>query len=267
MERIVSWSGHATAAARIVGGLVLCACTMTPAQPTASPPVAGETPTAPAITPTLAPATPTATTAATATATAEAVQFPPTSSALEPGSYFTFVQRHRVTLDVPAEGWSSFEHWALTKNNTDPPDGAFLMFHGAVTNVYTDACRWMSNAMNPPPGPTVDEFAEAFASVKDRDVSEPVDVVVGGHSGKFMQVTVPADVDFDSCDGDTFMTIRARDYNIWHISPGESWDVWILDVDGNRFFINSIYYPGTPSETVDELNEMLQSVEIEPIGQ
>jgi hypothetical protein len=212
-------------------------------------------------------ADPTATQHATEAPTAEPSLAPaatplPRSQALEEGTYYTDVGRHRLTFTV-SDAWTSFEHWALMVDEAEPPSGAFLMFHGGVKNVYADACQWVDTQLSPSPGPSIDDFAAALTAVEDRTVSEPTEVIVGGHRALYLQVRAP-EIDFASCHDGQFTGVVADTYDIWHISPGETWDVWLIDVDGARFFINSIRYPDTPSEIVDEIAEIVASLELEP---
>ena len=50
-----------------------------------------------------------------------------------------------------------------------------------------------------------------------------------------------------------------------HGDPGESWEVWIVDMDGDRSSINSMYQPATPKQKRDDLDALVESLAIETV--
>jgi hypothetical protein len=227
--------------------------------PTPSPTTAATTAPSETTTP-----TPTATGATTPTQLSLTDEGP-----LEAGTYVTVAGGKLVTFTVPDSelrfgdrvggGWDG-----SVLIQVDPPRTANLWLVGPVSNVYEDGCDWGRNSqMDPPPGPTIDDFASALPSVRDRDVSAPTDVEVGGHSAKYLHITAPADI--ERCDEGLFMEATTPTGALGHGDPGEAWDVWIVDVDGDRYWINSVYLPDTPQQQRDELHAIVESLTIEDL--
>ena len=53
--------------------------------------------------------------------------------------------------------------------------------------------RWL---LEPPVGPTVDDLADAMAKQPMRDGTTPTEVTIDGYAGKYLELTIPADLDF-----------------------------------------------------------------------
>ena len=193
---------------------------------------------------------------------------------VEAGTYVTEAGGKVVTFTVPDSrvmfgdkvggGWDG-----SVLIQVDPPQTANVWFVGPVSNVYLDGCDWGRNSQaDPPPGPNIDDFAAALASVGDRDVSEPTDVEVGGHRAKFLQVTaLPSGPlgGFEMCDEGIFMEVATPTTGLGHGEPEEAWDVWLVDVDGDRYWIHSVYLPDTPQEQLDQLHAIIESLTIESL--
>jgi hypothetical protein len=191
---------------------------------------------------------------------------------VEAGTYVTEAGGKVVTFTVPDSrvafgdkvggGWDGS---VLIQVGT--PQTANLWFVGPVSNVYLDGCDWGRNSqMDPPPGPTIDDFADALASVEDREVSEPTDVEVGGHRAKYLQVTaLPTGPlgGLEMCDEGLFMEIVTPTGGAGHGESAELWEVWIVDVDGDRYWIHSVYLTDTPQEQRDQLRAIVESVTFE----
>ena len=71
-----------------------------------------------------------------------------------------------------------------------------------MPSLYRRACD--SSGTEFDPGPSVDDLANALASLEDFEATAPADVTVSGYEGKRVALTVPMDVDVNSpaCDGD-----------------------------------------------------------------
>jgi hypothetical protein len=188
----------------------------------------------------------------------------PWQGALEPGTYFVDKQPYRYTFSVSGSGWIAISGGdTLTSGDqeNDPADLAALALWGKPDGlVFTEPCQWRGTGVNP--GPTVDDFATALAALDGFDTSEPTDVTVAGYHGKHVRLVVPDDVDFADCLSGEYRSWQGRYYQ----GPGQTDDIWILDLDGNRHHFFTAYLPGTTAEKRAELVQMVQSLEIEPIG-
>ena len=169
----------------------------------------------------------------------------------------------RVTLTVP-DGWVR-EIWYVN-NARDTRTELTAIQIWAVGNTYTDPCQWAEAALDPPLGPTVDDLATALENQLTREATIS-DVTLDGYSGKLVQMTVPADAVFADCDGREFRswvgTTGPNDAR-YHQGPGQQDDVYILDVDGFRLVIDALSYPGSPAADLEKLQQLLDTIQIEP---
>jgi hypothetical protein len=165
----------------------------------------------------------------------------------------------RVTFAVP-DGWSgSADSITLAAEANTAPDGAGLLFQRGAS-LYEEPCRTASLPDVPPEipvGPTVADFADAVAAHPRLDVTTPIDVTLGGYSGKYLDLQVPADI--TSCD-------LYRPWEPWFFAqgPGQRWHLWILDVDGIRVVVTSTDYAGTSLQRRTQLEAIVDSIQIQP---
>ena len=236
----------------IAGAIAALAASCTAATPTMTPP--------PASSPTAA-TTPSPTTSATPSASA--LPTLPPDGAAEPGTYLAEYAGYRYTLNVPDAGWTS----AVAENgiaiSTDGPAqewSASLIIWGEVgpgTALYERACQWAGT--NVTPGSTVGDLADALAGLDDFETSGPMDVTVGGHDGKRVQLTVPDDVNFSDCQEGEYRSMDGRNYQ----EPGQVDDIRIVDVNGKRIYLFATYQPGTPADTRTEIDQIVDSMVID----
>ena len=163
----------------------------------------------------------------------------------------------RFTFTVP-EGWSGapLQSIWLTAGANSGPGGAGLIFNRGGW-LHSDPCR--NDAANPdiPIGPTVDDFANALADHPLLDVTTPVDVTLGGYSGKYVDLQVPSD--FTECN-----RYYAWEPALYAQGSSQRWHLWILDVDGVRVVVEASDYPGTSAEDRAELEAIVDSIQIDP---
>jgi hypothetical protein len=164
----------------------------------------------------------------------------------------------RFTFSVP-DGWAGFESaiWPATVQNLSPR-GAGMSFDGGAPWLYSDPC----DAIRPPDipvGPTVDDFASALADHPLLDVTNPVDVTLGGYSGKYVNLQVPSDI--SACTDNLY---RPWEPGIYAQGPSHRWHLWILDVDGVRAVVMTYDYPETSQQHRAELQAIVDSIRIDP---
>ncbi len=169
-----------------------------------------------------------------------------------------------VTVTIPAPGWQGESKGGiLVKNdNVDAPDGAgMIVFPDDDLFVYGDPCRWASTTPTTPVT-TADAVVTALAAQASRDASAPVDVTLGGYTGKRITLHVPDDADFSTCDQGFFGSWGVASEPTparYHQDPGQIDEVWALDVDGQLVVIDTTYYAGTPAEHVAEIRAIVES--------
>ena len=162
----------------------------------------------------------------------------------------------RVTIAVPDDwvrgGW-------LVNNGRNTGTELTAIQVWAVTNSHTDPCNWDETALDPPLGPTVDDLVTALENQLTRGASAS-DVTLDGYAGKLVKMTVPTDAVFSDCDSGQFRSWDDR----FHQGPGQQDNVYILDVEGFRLVIDALSYPGSPAADLEELQQILDTIQIEP---
>jgi hypothetical protein len=173
---------------------------------------------------------------------------------------------------VPA-GWETIDTIFIGKNVLRDPDHFDIVLAAhLVANVYTGGCQWMGTALDPPVGPTVDDLATALVAQGGPGTAAPTDVTIGGYSGKKVELSIPADVDIATCDLENTFPVFGRWSPAGYPSGGQPWTygkgqrdtVYIVDVDGTRQVIDTMYLPGTSAADLAELEQILASIRFEP---
>jgi hypothetical protein len=183
---------------------------------------------------------------------------------LEPGTHVTEDFLTRVTFTVPAgwEGRVGGPYVVDLGRARGPRALGFLIFD----IVYADPCDYSKGPMAPPPGPTVDDLADALASLPGVSATAPTDITVDGYRGKQVTLTAPPSTLIGcvlSPDGN--MRIWASPLGATYgMDPGDRNAVRILDVDGQRLVIDA---PQPLTQSVAEkaeVQQVLDSIQLAP---
>jgi hypothetical protein len=185
--------------------------------------------------------------------------------ALEPGRYVistsdqAFNASHQITIDVPA-GYSGWEGVAVFKDQTDGGETGVATW--VVDDVFTDACEWRGteSAIS-----SADDLAAALAAQDALSPSTPIHDEVDGFRGWQMKLTTPSLAKVNRCDGARFAVWMEPGGGSRYLNnPGETEDLWILDVDGAVLVINAPIGPDAPfRDRAEVLVQMLQSIRID----
>ena len=183
-------------------------------------------------------------------------------ASLEPGPAIAtgFGASESVTFrfTVP-EGWTGFAGvGVLPATGTEAPDGMGIIFGEANDGLFRDPCQWAASEPEVV-GQTVDDLASALAEQAAYEASSPVDVSLGGYSGKRVDLRLPSDV--ESCDNAEFYPWVG---SIYAQGPDNIWHVWILDVEGDRMVIIATEFPATSAQDQAEQQAIVDSISIEP---
>jgi hypothetical protein len=219
------------------------------------------------------PSEPTATPEPTATSQPSVAEPTSTAEAFLPKGPFVLgdaVTGKQTTVTIPDSGWSFVpEFGALAKGDEvdNLPEAAILFPSweaGTGFYVYGDPCRWQSTTPETP-ATTVDEITAALAAQASRDASEPVDVTVGGYTGKAITLHVPDDASPDDCEGGEFGTFGTAPDALdrYQQGAGQVDELWILDVDGSIVIIDAMYRPNSRMDIVDEMRSIAESATFE----
>jgi hypothetical protein len=160
-----------------------------------------------------------------------------------------------AVITVP-NGWMIEGGFALTSHVDTPRHLAVTIWN--VVDVYTNGCHWLGPMIHP--GPTVDALAAVLAARPLRNATAPVSVSFGGYNGKYLEWSVPIDIQFSDCDGGKFKSWTDAEGDRYQQGPGQVDRLWILDVEGHRLLIDATYMPGTTEQDRAELAKVVNSI-------
>ncbi len=177
----------------------------------------------------------------------------------------------RITLTVP-DGWTGGESsvYPTVERYTPPGGGGLLFGRGGWLYTVSQVCGGSGpdfpTGPNIPTGTTVDGFVTALVDHPDLDVTSPVDVTLGGSSGKYLELRAPANTTTDELGPDPS---GCNYYFVWEPGiyaqgPNALWRIWVLDVDGVRVLVRADSFPGTTPEIQAQLQSIVDSIQIEP---
>ena len=197
---------------------------------------------------------------------------------LQPGTYaFHPLPAPNDSLTVTftvAEGWQTFGTVLMPSGEPDvgPPGGMAILFPGDVTTL-NDPCNWRGTADDLRVGPAVDDLVEALLAQTAYEVSDPVDVTIGGYTGRRVDILVPTepfagqDSPAPECDQEVFQlwnTAAWGEDGIYAQGPADRWHTNILDVDGTRLVIVTRDFEGTSPADRAEMDAIIDSLVIQP---
>jgi hypothetical protein len=210
---------------------------------------------------------------------------PAPEGAMTPGTYAAHPLSEpndslTVAFTVP-EGWTSLvgdtgagglDLIPTGQPDTGPPGGTFIQFLD-VTTLNGDICAWAGTDDDISVGPAVDDLVEALRAHTAYEVSEPVDVTIGGFTGKRVDIVHPTEL----FEGTSSSAPGCDEGNVrlWSTSvhgpnplyaqgPANRWQANILDVEGTRLVIVAADFPGTLPEDRAEMDAIIESIAIEP---
>jgi hypothetical protein len=177
----------------------------------------------------------------------------------------------RIIFTMPATGWFTFDPIFLGKGTRNPDHFDLYVSPHLVGNVYTGGCHWLGTALDPPVGPTVDDLANALLAQAGPGASPPIAVTVDGHPGKKVELSIPQDLDVSTCDSDGDFALFGRWLGAgqssgaapWTYGNGQHNTVYIIDVDGKRQVIDTMYLPGASAANRAELDQIVASIRFE----
>lgn len=168
----------------------------------------------------------------------------------------------RLEITLPS-GWEAgFDQTVIhpSQGTTEGPSGAGFVIGWTVptAGLHSDPCQQVPHlAPDIRVGPTVDEFIDAVVAHPSIEVSEPVDVELGGFLGRFFQLTAPPDI--SAC-----RDWRPFEPGIYAQGPDNLWSVWVIDIEGFRMILLTQEFPGTPAKDSAALRSIVESIEFRP---
>lgn len=173
------------------------------------------------------------------------------------------------TLDVPSTStWAQkvFDPFVVELAKLQHEAG--LNFWNLGT-LYADPCQWRSGLLDPPVGATVDEMANALASMPGLEMKEPVNVTIDGRPAAMIEYDAPAST--EHCDGaemhgwpyggESLVARLDCCYGAPSIfATNERGRLYVVDVDGSRLVIRLWYFPQNEARDLADLEGILASV-------
>jgi hypothetical protein len=174
----------------------------------------------------------------------------------------------RITLTVP-DGWAGFEYSIVPDvESYSPPGGGSLLFGRGGWLYPPPSCLGPGENTDGPTistGTTVDGFVTALVDHPDLDVTSPVDVTLGGYSGKYLELRAPANTTTAELGPDpSGCYYWVWEPGIYAQGPNALWRTWVLDVDGVRVVVRSDSFPGTSAQVQAQLSAIVDSIQIQP---
>jgi hypothetical protein len=186
--------------------------------------------------------------------------------AIPAGTYTAAVNGHQASqptpvIDVPAGFTGSGFAVSAGLGDQDTAvasDARGLSFWG-VQGVYTNPCGAGKSPVDP--GPSVADLARALSAQPLRAGSDPTPVNVAGYRGMYVETSVPAAIDFATCqDGYFDSWTSSGGGGRFQQGPGQQDRLWILDVDGYRLVIDGWHMPGATPQQVDQISQMVKTL-------
>jgi hypothetical protein len=170
--------------------------------------------------------------------------------------------RWDVSVSAPA-GWSAGGDWVVRgPKDKDLPDGMAVRFY-TVSNLFKKPSSYADGLQYPQVGPSAADLVQAIALQPAWDTSTPSDTTIGGYPTKHIQVTIPQDAQFDARDGGAFYLFRDEGTgDIWGWAPGQTFDIYAVDVNGQRLVIDAFHYPGTPANDVAAQQAVIATIRV-----
>ncbi|MDQ2951656.1 MAG: hypothetical protein M3R54_05280, partial [Chloroflexota bacterium] len=176
----------------------------------------------------------------------------------EPGQAPSPVQVPKIEITLPA-GWFNYKGRFVVKGHGLPHRTGVSFWD--VAQVYPTPCQWKGKAMVDP-GRSVDGLVAALLQQPLRNATTPTDVALAGLHGKYLQWSVPTNINFQHCDEGYFESWTAQGWasDRYQQKPGQVDRLWILNMHGQRFVVDAWYLPEASSQDRAELERVVKSI-------
>jgi hypothetical protein len=183
----------------------------------------------------------------------------PADGSIETGTYRIGPDSIRVTIPL---GWEAGYTGTYIGKNPEQSTEVYLQTYPSDVSVYTDACQ--SGDALQSIGPSVDDLVTALRSQQNSDVSEPVDVTVGGRAAKRFEVSVPEGLDLAGCSiGRLQIWLAPPDWYLSFAEPTEVTTVLVVDGPSGRIVFTSGGFEDATDADLAELDAIIASMVIE----
>lgn len=193
---------------------------------------------------------------------ATATVVPLLGSATEPGEYRVSAALPITVIVSLPDGWSGSDNWvALGPDGVEPPAGMAIRF-SSVRSVYANPLNELDGFLEPRVGPTVEDLADAMVSHPEWPTTTAIGpVTVDGYEGQHVRLTLPPELELA---GRFLLFLDEGGGGHWAFEPGQIFDFYIVDVEGERLVLELISYPDTSDADLAARQAIVDSLQIEP---
>jgi len=200
----------------------------------------------------------------------------PDAGTLNPGRYWlnavgapNETPLPRIAVTLPA-GWTAagdllLKNYApdLNPGELDASDAGAgpSLVAWQMSGTFVDPCT-DHTLVKPTPGPGIDALADALAHQPGTTAGPPTAVTVDGYSGKFVELTVTADI--TKCIDNFWIWASADGDSRWVQGTNEMNRIYVLDVNGRRFTFSARIPARTTAADRAELEAIIASIDIQP---
>ena len=161
-----------------------------------------------------------------------------------------------MSFRVPTNGWEAFGDFSINKSAFEPRSAEAIVFWTSIAaGPYAKSCgQWWGS----PVGSVADFAAGAAAQAGTGLVMGPSDVSIGGFPAQHLVFIVRKD---PPCQPGFFYRWHDRRGAFWsRTDVGDTINVWIVDVDGTRIFIESEMHERAGPELEQEIRRIVGSI-------
>lgn len=207
--------------------------------------------------------TPTPTPSAQPTPTVEPTpEFPAlgTQASLAPARHAVPGFEAGVTVAIPSGGWSSNDNWVVIgPRGNEEPDGMAIRFYTAQF-LYANPASRADGFVEV--GPSGDDLVQAILEHPILQAAGPTDITIDGRAGQMVEFAIPADADMTSA-GEYLLFSDATAGDIWGWAAGQTFNLYIVDVDGERLIIDAFHFADTPGDDLAAQRAVIDSIQFD----
>jgi len=141
-----------------------------------------------------------------------------------------------------------------------PKDRGDIVSFDIFDKLYADPCHPEQGLVPLAPGRSVDDLANALASLPGLSVTGPTHGIVDGYPATLLTST-----------GQTSATCTGDQLKLWQlplgadvgIGAGGQMRIWIVEVDGPQVVINAVHGPSNRDDLSAEIQGLINSIQIE----
>ncbi len=188
----------------------------------------------------------------------------PVAGAIVPGTYaFGAPFGLDVEMTFATPEWTPWNNGVRTpqvapffKRTPDAPNLGIII--ARVTNLFADACNPSDGMLDPHLGPSVDELVTALSAQPETEATAPTDVTISGYPGKHFSIA------FSTTEACPVLSRWPSDAGARLAIPEERDELWVLDVDGERWVIDLFSFESTTAADIADARAIVEGLVIAP---